>query len=233
MVERPYDEGAVRGAQGQVHDVSHILPVDVAVGDHGALRVARRARGVHDPLHVAQFGRGRRDFSPASPLDSLLIALPAPGGILAHAQDMREAGKFALDGSDGGMKRGLGDENGDPGVVEDVSELRAREAEVQGDDDRPEPGDCEIRFEKLRAIVKQHRHPVATAHADFFQAGREIIHPLPQGGPGEAPPRSDHRLTIRCSLGPAGQDMARIHELLLKTGAPDASREEDLRRWSP
>ena len=106
----------------------HVVPRDVAVGQHGALRPSGRSRGVHDQgdiigLDVLGLRKG------LARCDDLFEALPAVAGALGTHEPL--AGQLAADLVEGRLVGVVGDDRVHSRVIDDVVELAGRKPEVE------------------------------------------------------------------------------------------------------
>ena len=136
------------------------------MGDHRALGVAGRARGVHDraDIIVREFHVGN---GPAiEGLDHRLIGVGRRPDTRARvdAQQGRDAAA-ALQLLRGVCESHIVDQQLRRTVVEDVLELRDRQAPVQQHGDRAAAAAAELQVEEFDAVVRQQGHAVAAPDA--------------------------------------------------------------------
>ena len=138
------------------------VEVRAAVGVHHALRPPGRPRGVVDRQGV------------------LLVREPrVDRGLLAPGEEVLERGA-ELDAPHRGrharrLRRELRrvEEQGGPGVLDDVAHVVGGEPRVDGDQDRAGLGDPEVRQQHRFGVHRQERDPVVLSHAGAAERGRQ------------------------------------------------------------
>ena len=156
-------------------DVREVLPRQVGVRDHDALRATRRSRRVHQAVHVVT--RGRRAFRDARRRPQLARAQStrrAPVGE-AHPDEVAFHRLRRLVGEID--ERVVAHQRPRFRVVEDVPELRRGEPPVDRHRDRTQVVRGEDRLEELGAVVREQPDDVTGADPAFLQPRRE------RGGP--------------------------------------------------
>ena len=158
--------------EAELDDVREVLPRQVGVGEHHALRAAGGARGVHQPVHVVA-GRGHAAQGCSTVDRRSASARPALGRRRrdAHAVEVafhvRRRVVREID------ERLVAHQRARFRVVEDVPQLRRGEPPVDRHRDRAEVVGGEDRLEELGAVVREQPDDVAGADAAFVQPGRE------------------------------------------------------------
>ena len=145
------------------------IPERHAVGDDGALRLARGARGVHDGRDVIErdgFGLVERFCR----RDRRLVG--AIGPQQQRRSDLAEACHRQRDLGEVGIV----DHQDGRGVADDVVQLGDGEAGVQRQEHRAEPAARELHFQRIGRVQRQHGDPVAALdpgpRADARRAGK-------------------------------------------------------------
>jgi hypothetical protein len=87
---------------------------------------------------------------------------------MAHA-------KLRADGIDELDELGAHHHRVHPGVVDDEGEFRARQAEVQRNEDRAQLPAGEEHLEELRHVERERRHPISVADTEVRERGRTAV----------------------------------------------------------
>ena len=174
VVERPAREPDVVAREPELGDVRVVLPREIGVRDHYALRATRRARRVHQTVEVvAGYGRARRGVARGQVGEAVPARNARPGDA-----DAREVGQAA-----GGVvgevdELGVADEGACLRVLEDEPELGRGEAPVDRHRDRAEVVGREDRREELDAVVGEQADDVARADVARLQPAGERGRPF-------------------------------------------------------
>ena len=171
VVERPARETEIHAGEAELDDVREVLPREVGVGQHDALRAARGARGVHQPVNIVAGHRQRGGDARRRPeldqrrppfrchrrdADADDIAVPCPS--LLRSRDRRATRRHQRTRFR---------------VVEDVAQLRRREPPVDRHRDHAEVVRGEDALEELGAVVREQADHVAGADPALVQPGRQ------------------------------------------------------------
>ena len=167
------ERNVVLGGAG--HEVAQVVRDDegeLPVGEDAGLGAAGGAGGVEEPgrvvaVHVGQGGRGRVGLGQRVPL-------------FAHVD--RDAGGRASGGVGG--ERGVEQVHGRAGGLREVGDLGRGEADVGGHEHGADGPAGPERFEQRPAVAGMDEHAVAAGDAAGEQAGRGIVDPALEGGPG-------------------------------------------------
>ena len=146
------------------------VPERHAVGDDGALGLARGARGVHDGRDVIE----RDDLGPVERLCSRDRRLVGTAG--AEQQRGRDVAQFCDRQRDLGQF-GVVDHQHRRGVADDELQLGHGEAGVQRQEHRADPPAGELHLQRIGRVQRQHRDPVAAltlSRSRRCAASREI-----------------------------------------------------------
>ena len=179
----------------------HAVRDRVAVAERHALRAAGRAAGVEQDgrvvlLRLVQVGRLRRG-------DQALVIVLRPRGIGLHGivrpdhadRPVAPAGqRLVLQQAE---ERRIDRDDLRPGIVEDVGDLRRRQADVHRRRHRAHPVAGVQQLEIAEGVARERREGVAPPDAERLQSAGESRHPVQMRRPGPAPFAIDHR-------GPAG-----------------------------
>ena len=137
---------------------------DVAVGQHHALGAAGRSRRVvkmservgGEVGRAAGLGESRKGLGVGRAGE---VGEKRVLGALAQPEQVRRERAQAGEGGDRWCELRGGQQDRGVAVPEDEVELLGREAEVQGDEDGPEPGAGEVGLEVGRGVELEGRHP--------------------------------------------------------------------------
>jgi hypothetical protein len=152
-------------------------------------------------------------------------ARPVAVGGIQH-QQVLDAVNARQDRADGPGQLGVGDQDLVAGVVDDVGELVAAEADVQGVVGGPHQGGREVRLQVAVVVPAEGGHPVAGADPELAKPAGQAGHPLGPLAVGRPPhpagcPR-DQRFVREQGPGPLvdGLDGERVvhHQADLLTG---------------
>ena len=137
VVQRPAREPEVGAGEAELDDVREVLPRQVGVGEHHALRAARGARRVHQPVDVVAGRRHARRDARRRP--ELGERRPPVGCRPARCRRGRASRSMSFDRFVREIdERLVAHERARFGVVEDVPQLRRREPPVDRHRDRAE-----------------------------------------------------------------------------------------------
>ena len=124
VVQRPARQTDVGTGEAELDDVGDVLPGQVGVGDHHALRTAGGAGGVHQPVEV--IARGGRPLHPSGRRLQIPEPLP-PGGARGRHAHADETVLVAVRRLVGELEElTVAHQRARPGVLEDVAHLGAR-----------------------------------------------------------------------------------------------------------
>jgi len=197
--------------------------VDVLVAPHDALGSPGRAAGVEQ---VQVVPRARSDVRGAGRRrgQQRLVGLPP------H-HDVIEQGQLGRDRLDGGRQLGLGDDDPQVGVAEEVVELLGHVAEVHVHGYRPELVGRDHGFDVLGIVEQVQTHVIPRAHAETGEAVRQAVGPGIELGVGR--PRHRHAVATyhEClALGHRlGNGLEQIREVELHGAQVRRAR---MRRWT-
>ena len=139
--------------EAELGDVRVVLPRQVGVGDHDALRPTRRARRVHQAVHVV--GRRRARAPGRSRPTGGRRARPPVRRRSRDAHPDEVVVEPVVASSASSSERLVAHERPRLGVVEDVAHLRGRQPPVDRHRDRAEVVGGEDRREELGAVVRE------------------------------------------------------------------------------
>ena len=148
-------------------------PPEIAVGEHGALGPTGGARCVHDHRHVILGG-----FHPIGQrggiAHKLRDRLPTIGRPIGRQEaPATQAIPYAVDHR---PVRAIDHQRVHAGIIDDVIQFRAREAEVQRHEDGAKPRGGKQQIEIERVVEAQITHPVTAADAAGFQRRGQPVH---------------------------------------------------------
>src|SRR4051812_29285096 len=171
VVQRTARQPEVVAREAELHKMREVLPRQVGVGEHHALRPAGGARRVHQPVHVvAGRDRARDRRRGRAYVGQRLPSVRCGGcdaqpGEVALESDRRLAGELE--------QVRVADQRPGPGVLQDVAHLRCGQSPVDRHRDRPEVVRGEERLEELGTVVGEQRDDVTAPHPALVQPGRE------------------------------------------------------------
>jgi hypothetical protein len=130
------------------------IPERHAVGDDGALRLARGARGVHDRRHVIE-GDDFRLVERFCRRDRAFIGA-------ARTEQQRRVDLAQFRNSKREIRQlGVMDHQLRRGIADNVRKLRHGEAGVQRQEHRADAPTGELHLQRVGGVERQHRDPVA------------------------------------------------------------------------
>ena len=159
VIQRPAREAQVRVRETELNDVGQVLPGQVGVRDHHALRAARGARGVHETVDVVGLGGdGLRQVPSAS--SSASVVHPGAATPAMHDRTMASSRPaVACVASSSSASSHTSARASECSRMNRTSGAASRQ--LIGHGDGPEAVRREHRLEELRAVVREQGDDVA------------------------------------------------------------------------
>ena len=157
MVQRPAGEADVARREAELGDVGVVLPRQIGVGEHDALRASGRPGGVHQAMDVvpptaARSGMARLETGERLPAVDAMVGRHAEAGRSGSEPVDRVVGEVD--------ERLVTHQHLGPRMLEQVPQLGGGETPVDGHRHRAEGVGGEDRGEELRAVVRQQPHDI-------------------------------------------------------------------------
>ena len=175
----------------------HAVRDGVPVAERHAFRAAGRAAGVEQDggvffLGLVQPGRVRRG-------DQALIIVARPSGVIVSGSIVRSghadrpvAPRCQRLVFQQAEERRIDRHHIGPGIVEDVGDLRRRQADIHRRRHRAHPVAGVQQLEIAESVTGKRCETVAALHAQRLQRAGQPRHPVEMFGPGPLPFRIDH-----------------------------------------
>ena len=172
VIHRQYAEDMVLAVATDDGDLLAHVDDEVAVREHGALRIARRAGGVDDAYRAVliELGRQRRGLG----YEVVLLA--------GEADIVLDDGHVAAQLCHGidEVERLIGQHVLRARILEDVGDFAAAQLEVDGHGDGTQRGDAEVGADVVCAVAGEDGHAVTLAHARRVEFVAAVVHELAQ-----------------------------------------------------
>ncbi len=195
--------------EAELQRVRHVLPGQVGVREHDALRPSSRSRGVHQAVHVV--ARRRHRVCDGRSRAHVREGRPAVRRTGREAHPHQVAVETCRRGVGQRQQRLVADERAGARVLEDVAHLGRGQPPVDRHGDGAQVVGGEERLEELGTVVREQRHDVARTDAAPGQAARQCGHPAGHLCIGDGCALEDRHDGVGRAFGVVGEHGVPVH----------------------